>query len=98
MSSKTVWVAGGLVLAVAAVAYLGYYDSPAGKDASGTIVQAKRAYADGTSASSTGSQTGTSNTGSDTSGSGNTSDRSGDASNAGADRGGASNAGADLHQ
>jgi hypothetical protein len=42
MSSKTVWVAGGLVLAVAAVAYLGYYDSPAGKDASGTIVQAKR--------------------------------------------------------
>ena len=53
MSSKTVWVAGGLVLAVAAVAYLGYYDSPAGKDASGTIVQAKRAYADGASASST---------------------------------------------
>ena len=47
MSSKTVWVAGGLVLAVAAVAYLGYHDSPAGKDAAGTIVQAKRAYADG---------------------------------------------------
>ena len=42
MSSKTVWVAGGLVLAVSAVVYLSYYDSSAGKDAAGTIVESKR--------------------------------------------------------
>ena len=77
MSSKTVWVVGGLVLAVGAVAYLSYHETPSGKDAAGTIVAAKRAYVDGTSGSGTGSQTGTSNTGSDSSG--DTSDRSGGA-------------------
>ena len=77
MSGKTVWVVGGLVLAVGAVAYLSYHETPSGKDAAGTIVAAKRAYVDGTSGSGTGSQTGSSNTGSDSSG--NTSDRSGGA-------------------
>ena len=68
MSSKTVWVASGLVLAVSAVAYLSYHDSSAGKDAAGTIMEAKRAQVDATGGSGT-SQTGTSNTG-DVSGSG----------------------------
>ena len=65
MSGKTVWVVGGLVLAVGAVAYLSYHETPSGKDAAGTIVAAKRAYVDGTSAGGAGSQTGTTNTGSD---------------------------------
>ena len=57
MSGKTVWIVSGLVLAVGAVAYLSYNETPAGKDAAGTIVQAKRAYSDGASGSSAGSQT-----------------------------------------
>src|ERR1700741_2292194 len=85
MSGKTVWVVGGLVLAIGAVAYLSYHETPSGKDASGTIVAEKRAYVDGTSASGGGSQTGTSNPGSDTSGSGNTSDRSGGVGTGGGD-------------
>ena len=76
MSGKTVWVVGGLVLAIGTVAYLGYHETPSGKDAAGTIVAAKRAYVDGTSAGGAGSQTGTSNSGADTSGAGDTSDRS----------------------
>ena len=48
MSGKTVWVVGGLVLAIGAVAYLSYHETPAGKDAAGTIVEAKRVRADGT--------------------------------------------------
>ena len=94
MSNKTVWIVGGLVVAVGAVAFLSYHDTPAGKDAAGTIVAAKRAYADGTSGSGTGSQTGTSNIGSDTSGAGGTSDRSG-GNGTGADRGSGQNVGAD---
>jgi hypothetical protein len=86
MSGKTMWVVGGLVLAIGAVAYLSYHETPSGKDAAGTIVAAKRAYVDGTSASGTGSQTGTSNTGSDTSGSGSASDRSAGAGGDSADR------------
>ena len=39
MSGKTVWVVGGLVLAVGAVAYLSYHETPSGKDAAGTIVE-----------------------------------------------------------
>ena len=81
MSGKTVWVVGGLILAVSAVAYLSYHETPSGKDAAGTIVAAKRAYVDGTSASGTGSQTGTSNTG-DTGRSGSGSDRSNGAGSA----------------
>jgi len=84
MSGKTVWVVGGLVLAVSAVAYLSYHETPSGKDAAGTIVAAKRAYVDGTSASGGGSTVGTSSTGTDTDASGNTSDRSG---GVGADKG-----------
>jgi hypothetical protein len=51
MINKTVWIAGGLVLAVGAVAYLSYHDSSAGKDAAGTIVEAQRAQTDGASSS-----------------------------------------------
>ena len=42
MSGKTVWVVSGLVLAIGTVAYLGYHDPGAGKDALGTIAEAKR--------------------------------------------------------
>jgi hypothetical protein len=48
MPSKTVWIAGGIVVAIGAIAYLSYNKAPAGKDAAGTIVEAKRARADGT--------------------------------------------------
>jgi hypothetical protein len=47
MAGKTVWIAGGVVLAVGVVAYL-TYQTPAAPDAAGTIVEAKRAHADGT--------------------------------------------------
>ena len=69
MSGKTVWVAGGLAVAIGAVAYLSYHEGPAGKDAAGTIVAAKRAYVDGTSGGSGSSQTGSQN-GGDASGNG----------------------------
>jgi hypothetical protein len=48
MASKTVWIVGGLVVAIGAIAYLSYHKAPAGTDAAGTIVEAKRAHADGT--------------------------------------------------
>lgn len=48
MASKTVWIAAGVVVAIGAIAYLSYNKAPAGKDAAGTIVEAKRARADGT--------------------------------------------------
>jgi hypothetical protein len=48
MPSKTVWIAGGIVVAIGAIAYLSYNKAPAGKDAAGTIVEAKRARSDGT--------------------------------------------------
>jgi hypothetical protein len=47
MASKTVWIVGGVVVAIGAIAYVSY-KAPAGKDAAGTIVEAKRARADGT--------------------------------------------------
>ena len=53
MSSKTVWVVGGLALAIGAVAYLSYHETPAGKDAAGTIVAAKRALFDSSGGSGT---------------------------------------------
>jgi hypothetical protein len=43
-----VWIVGGVVVAIGAIAYLSYNKAPAGKDAAGTIVEAKRARADGT--------------------------------------------------
>src|SRR5579862_9826498 len=89
MSNKTVWVAGGLILAVSAVAYLSYHDNPAGKDAAGTIVEAKRAHADGSGGASPSGTTGTTNDSS-----GGPADRSG-ADGTGADRGGADRGGAD---
>jgi hypothetical protein len=48
MASRTVWIVGGLVVAIGAIAYLSYNKAPAGKDAAGTIVEAKRARSDGT--------------------------------------------------
>src|SRR5882672_2474965 len=48
MASRTVWIVGGLVVAIGAIAYLSHNKAPAGKDAAGTIVEAKRARADGT--------------------------------------------------
>src|SRR3979490_3161768 len=48
MASKAVWIVGGVVVAIGAIAYLSYNKAPAGKDAAGTIVEAKRARADGT--------------------------------------------------
>jgi|SRR5882762_2646048 len=48
MASKTVWIVGGVVVAIGAIAYLSYNKAPPGKDAAGTIVEAKRARADGT--------------------------------------------------
>ena len=48
MASKTVWIAGGIVVAIGAIAYLSYNKAPAAKDAAGTIVEAKRARTDGT--------------------------------------------------
>jgi hypothetical protein len=43
-----VWIVGGLVVAIGAIAYLSHNKAPAGKDAAGTIVEAKRARTDGT--------------------------------------------------
>src|SRR5437762_14200180 len=48
MASKTVWIVGGVVVAIGAIAYLSYNKAPAGKDAAGTILEAKRARAAGT--------------------------------------------------
>jgi len=42
------WIVGGVVVAIGAIAYLSHNKAPAGKDAAGTIVEAKRARADGT--------------------------------------------------
>ena len=86
MSGKTVWMAGGLVLAVGTVAYLGYHETPSGKDAAGTIVAAKRAYVDGTSGSAAG--TSTSGTTDDQSGNANGSDRGTDRNGKASDAGG----------
>jgi len=46
MASRTVWIVGGLVVAIGAIAYLSHNKAPAGKDAAGTIVEAKRARAE----------------------------------------------------
>ncbi len=40
MSRKTVWIAGGLIVAISVLAYLSYHQSPAVKDAAGTVVAA----------------------------------------------------------
>jgi hypothetical protein len=48
MASRTVWIGGGLVVAIAVVGYFAYTASPSGNGAAGTIVEAKRAQADGT--------------------------------------------------
>ena len=90
MASKTVWIVGGLVVALGVVAYLSYHTAPAGKDAAGTIVEAKRARADGTN---TFNPAPTSST-TDDRGDIRADDRAG-ADRAGADRAGADRAGAD---
>jgi hypothetical protein len=48
MASKTVWIVGGLVVAIGVVAYVAFKPGPANTDTAGTIVEAKRARADGT--------------------------------------------------
>ena len=48
MASKNLWIVGGIVIAIGAVAYIGFTGSPAVNDGAGTIVQAKRAQTDGT--------------------------------------------------
>jgi hypothetical protein len=48
MASKTVWIAGGIVVAIGVIAYVAFKPGPANTDTSGTIVEAKRARADGT--------------------------------------------------
>jgi hypothetical protein len=40
MSRKTVWIAGGLILAIGVLGYLSYHQAPATKDAAGTLVAA----------------------------------------------------------
>ena len=48
--SKTLWIAGGIAVAIGVVAYVGYNAMPAGNDGAGTIVEAKRAQTNGTNA------------------------------------------------
>lgn len=38
MSRKTVWIAGGLILAIGVFAYLSYHQAPAVKDAAGSLI------------------------------------------------------------
>ena len=48
MASRTLWIAGGIVVAIGVVAYVNFKGSPAVIDGAGTITQAKRAQTDGT--------------------------------------------------
>jgi hypothetical protein len=92
MPGKTVWIGGGLILAIGAVAYLSYHESPAAKDAAGTIVEAQRAQTDGTNSMNPATPVGT------TDGNAGTADRSstdGGADRAGQDRAGQDRAGQD---
>ena len=43
MTSKKMWIVGGIVVAIGAAAYLSYNSPPASSDAAGTIVEANRA-------------------------------------------------------
>jgi hypothetical protein len=49
MTNRTVWIVGGVIVALSAVAYVMYSGSPAGQDAAGTIMEAKRVISDGAS-------------------------------------------------
>jgi len=40
MSRRTVWIAGGLIVAIGVLAYMSYHQAPAVKDAAGTLVAA----------------------------------------------------------
>ena len=40
MTRKTVWIAGGVILAIGVLAYLSYHQAPAMKDAAGTLAAA----------------------------------------------------------
>ena len=46
MSRKTVWIAGGLILAIGVLAYLSYHQGPAVKDAAGTFAAPSVRHAD----------------------------------------------------
>ena len=53
MTSKKMWIVGGIVVAIGAVAYLSLNSPPASSDVAGTIVEANRAVTDGTTATTT---------------------------------------------
>src|SRR3974377_2209122 len=40
MSRRTVWIAGGLIVAIGVLAYMSYHQAPAVRDAAGTLVAA----------------------------------------------------------
>src|SRR5215472_821147 len=44
MSRKTVWIAGGLILAIGVLAYVSYYRAPVTNDAAGTVVGASSVH------------------------------------------------------
>ena len=46
MTSKKMWIVGGVIVAIGAVGYLSYNMPPAGNEAAGTIVEANRAVTD----------------------------------------------------
>jgi hypothetical protein len=51
MANRTVWIVGGLVVAIGAVVYVTYKEGPANTSATGTVVEAKRALSDGATSS-----------------------------------------------
>src|SRR5450432_1295011 len=53
MTSKKMWIVGGIVVAIGAVAYLSLNTTPASSDAAGTIVEANRTVTDGATATTT---------------------------------------------
>jgi hypothetical protein len=92
MAGKTVWIAGGVVVAVGVVAYL-TYQTPAAPDAAGTIVEAKRAHADGTNSFNPSAGASTNDNGADNRGAADRADANrADASRADASRADASRA------
>ncbi|MGA7824147.1 MAG: hypothetical protein WCA14_08135, partial [Steroidobacteraceae bacterium] len=96
MTSKTLWIAGGIAVAIGVVAYVGYNAMPAGNDGAGTIVEAKRAQTNGTNAMNPTSTPATADDRAKDSGvSGDASDDRASADRASADRASADRASAD---
>jgi hypothetical protein len=44
MTRKTVWIGGGLIVAIGVLAYLSYHQAPAVKDAAGSLVMARSVH------------------------------------------------------